>query len=394
MLGTVLAASCEIIDINRNDGQNDSGKEEEKQEETNSLYYSTVEYDRNYDWKKDEMGGMVSTSVKLYKDHEAIVSIDVPAEEHEHVDFESHWILGGNLYTVHKNGALTVIRKNGKEAFRFGNDDYVTDMILHKDDIYTLSIPYSGSGWILRKGEETVIRQSSGFPLGPLYEDSGEVCMAYAMREEYIGNPTGYRYYFVAGGHEKAIGLMPTATELLAVRRKDGKINLLQKEANIEGAIWVMEDKTIMINVIQNSGMRDFSFVVSGSKLLAHAQAQTYRYSEQNWNDYFWSDNGLLSASTGGNRQVFAICEDCRELCYISSVKGSSSSGLCLHSGTREDMLPGHYFMVSPHALCCDSRKCAIAVNDPQNNNRPVILDGADMVRPVFNGYVTRMCLQ
>lgn len=394
ILGTVLAAGCEIIDINRNDGQHDSDRkdDEQEQEEVHSLYYSTVEYDRSYDWKKDELGGMVDTCVKLYKDHEAIVSMDVPAEEHEYVDFESHWILGGDLYTVHKTGGSTVVKKNGKDAFRFGNDDYVTDMVLHKDGIYTLSIPYSGKGWVLRKGEQTVLRQSSGFPVGPLYEDKGDICLTYAIKSESGGNSTGYRYYFTANGHEESLDIMPTVTEILAVRRKNGEINLLQKEANIEGIVWVKEDRTIMLNVAQQYGMRDFGFIVSGNKLLAHAQAKTYRYTESNWNDYFWNESGLL-AGTEGDRQIYALCEDGRDLCYISSRKGSSS-GLCLHSGARTDMLPEHYFMVSPHALCCNKSKCVLAVNDPQNNNRPVILDGADIVRPVVNGYVTRICLQ
>lgn len=381
-----LWGACTKPESNEN-GQ-DSGKEED-----HSLYYCALEFDPGYDWKKDSLGGAVDTRLVLYRNHARIAEVEISAEEHLSGSGELHRICEGALYSVHEISGYTIVRKNGEYAAGWEGRDIMEDFIVSGGDLHCLSSDPGGCGITYRINEKTVLREPQAYLEGGLYTDRGQVCFAFRKGPDKKASLDTDEYYLCCGGVANRIEIDAGVTQVLAMRRHDGIIHMLAKEAETDGIVWSGGKLTKIISPDGCTAFRDCNFAVTGKEIFAHFQGKVKNESWDGmvWNDFFWNSAGMQARTKGAEQVVSHICGK-NSLCYASSASAGTGK-LCVTLGESSRTLPESYSMTSPYALCEANGTFALGLSNSAKNNRPVIIVGADTMEMDFNGYFTRFVL-
>ncbi len=176
------------------------------------LYYSVVEFDRDYDWRRDTAGGAVNFSVNIYRNHELVQSMASQETESLSSDPDSHHIIGEHFYSERIWNNSTFLGKDSKTLFSFQGQEFMKGILAVGEDLYSLSQQCSGEGFSLRRNGQVIISRQDGIIFGDmgdpsygesgaLYMDEGAYCFCY-----YTENKGTYRYFQVKNGIEEEIG--------------------------------------------------------------------------------------------------------------------------------------------------------------------------------------------
>lgn len=368
-------------------------QEQNPEKEDRTLYYSALEFDPSYDWKKDSLGGAVDTRLVLYKDHERIAQVEISAAEHLSGSCELHRIFGGALYSVHDISGYTIVRKNGEYATGWEGREIMEDFMVVGGDIHSLSSDPGGCGVTYRINERVVLREPQAYLEGGLYTDMGQVCFAYRRGTDKKASLEADEYFLCYDGVTNRVEIGASVVQVLALRRSKGVIHMLTKESGTDGIVWSGGKLTKMICPDGCTAFRDCGFVGTGKGICVHFQGKVRNESwdGMTWNDFFWDSAGMHSRTKGTEHVVSHICGK-SDLCYATS-SSAGTGKLCVRSGGASNVLPEQYSMISPFALCEFGGSFAIGVNNTAKNNRPVVIVGADAMEMDFNGYFTRFAL-
>ena len=227
-----LTSACVLLDRpvspgrSRNETVGDpthkSKNEPEESTDTSlHLYLSAVEYPKDYDWIKDTAHSTVDARLMLFRDGECIVSFPAGDAYHSSTDPDTHWILGGHLYTCFSDGHATYIQADGQPLHQFNGAEDIKGMILKDGVLWTLGQKRRGDGFVLRCNGEAVIDNAQGSLIGSLYEDEGEICFAYGYSIQNSGF-TIRKYYLSASGRDKEVSIPAAATAVFDIRRVGG----------------------------------------------------------------------------------------------------------------------------------------------------------------------------
>lgn len=154
------------------------------------LYFSAVIVPEDYDWQRDSACGASEGRLVLYKDFKETVSMKTGGTELVSTDPDTHHIVDGHLYTEFSTLKETIVKKDGKELFRYSGREFLKGILADKDVLWTLGQDRSGEGFSLRKNGEEVFRSNKGevfgnlhlSPGGGLYLDNGRLCFCYCIR--------------------------------------------------------------------------------------------------------------------------------------------------------------------------------------------------------------------
>ena len=177
LLAAVLLWRCDFIrdggmaDRNRAETEKPrrEGKETEDpmdgrpEEGPEILWISGVEYPEGYNWQRDTAYGRVDARLVLFRDGMRV--LEIPAGERQEIstDPDMHRIFGGHLYTDYSSGTETVVRRDGKELFRFGGREMFVGFLVRGDIVWTLGGNRStGKGLVLRRNVEPVFSDPDG----------------------------------------------------------------------------------------------------------------------------------------------------------------------------------------------------------------------------------------
>ena len=185
------------------------------------LYISAVEYPKDYDWVRDTAHTLVDARILLFKDGECTASIPAGDSRHVSTDPDTHWILGGHLYTTFSDGARTYILRDGAELLRFDGAEDIRGMLLKENMLWTLGQKIRGEGFTLRCDGTAAAENQQGLLIGRLYEDKGDLCYAYMLTVK-AGNYILRKYFLCAGGTEKEVSVPSDAQAVFDIRRVGG----------------------------------------------------------------------------------------------------------------------------------------------------------------------------
>lgn len=365
-------------------GPEDSGFQD------HALYYSAVEYDSGYDWKKDSLGGAVDSRLVLYREGKRIAEVEISAAEHLSSSGELHRICEGALYSSHEVSGYTIIRRNGEYAAGWEGKEILEDLLVISGNIHTLSSWPGGTGLTYRVNDKVVLQESDACVEGTLYLDNSQVCFAYSRKG---GAEKSQEYFICADGTPEKVVAGGGIVEVMALHRYDGKVHLLAKETDIGGLVWSADGFTRILEPEGCTGMRDCGFIATPKGLVAHFQGKVRNegWNDMVWNDFFWNRDGMLGRTTVADQVVSQISSG-GELCYATS-PAASADRLSVVCGDKTRKMPENYFLLSPYAICATDSGYAMGVNDAAKNNRPVLINGADTQEMDFNGYFTRFVL-
>lgn len=117
----------------------------------------------------------------LFKGTERQFSLLCDDSHYISADPDTHFLFDGFLYTAWHGKGKTVICKNGEKLYSWNQEEYIKDMIMSGDELWTISIPLGAGGFRLRKDAVIKYSNASGSP-GDLYIDNGSVCFRYSER--------------------------------------------------------------------------------------------------------------------------------------------------------------------------------------------------------------------
>ena len=227
----LLVMSCGLLDIDSPMGMSrldtmrhpDQEDGPDKAAGRPGTYITAVDFEEDYDWRRDTAYGQARGNIILYKDSKPILSLEAGPGTGISTDLDRHHFIGGHLYTEYSDGRQTIIKMDGDEICRYEGNEVIKGMIADKDALYVLSQNASGEGFTLRKNWKPVLVKSGGMPLGSmndpsyspsgaLYKDNGQICMAY-YRSPGPGNGAK-AWHFIRGQNESEIRL-PTGMETI-----------------------------------------------------------------------------------------------------------------------------------------------------------------------------------
>ena len=164
-----------------------------------TLYVTGVEYPEGYDWYQDSEYGEVRCFIFLEKEGKKILRVPVGYEYETASDVDMHRCFDGHLYTDYSSDSETVVKKDGKEIFRYGGREMIVSFYVKDESVYTLGIARSGeSGLTFRKNGKVEAFYETGVLLSGFHEDSGKLCFTFAQESAYT--ESGFEYFVYEGG--------------------------------------------------------------------------------------------------------------------------------------------------------------------------------------------------
>ena len=94
---------------------------------------------------------------------------------------DAHFLVGPDLYVAAVMAGGTDLYKNGSKVVSFAGREYITDLVVRPDGVWTLGLNVEGDGFSLRRDGVAVFSKSSGSP-GRLYEDSSHLYFDYTLK--------------------------------------------------------------------------------------------------------------------------------------------------------------------------------------------------------------------
>ena len=144
-------------------------------------YSAGLDYPEGHDWKSSPDDSLVKVSLVMFADGEPVLRVPAGKDVYVSPDPSRHRILKGHLYTDYTDGASTVVKRDGKEVFRYEGAEEIIDMLVHKDEVHHLGRPRDSGGFCYRVNGEEIISRAEGRLFSTFREVDGEVCFFFAQ---------------------------------------------------------------------------------------------------------------------------------------------------------------------------------------------------------------------
>lgn len=234
----------------------ENGKDSEKTVKARS-YITGVRYPKGYDWKSDSGYGLVDAVLFMVADGDTVLRLPTGKEYEILPDEDMHRVVEGNLYTDFSSEKGTLVKKNGKTLFSYGEREMITGFAVAGDDVYTIGQPRSGKGFSYRKNGSELLSCRNGIPISELYEAGGRLYFAYIEWFEVSGGVDS-RYFLVEDGKAVPVGLRSDIDTVYAVRMVGDRLCYVAGlTGNMKTAFFVGDDN-YFLTAVNCSGMRNF----------------------------------------------------------------------------------------------------------------------------------------
>lgn len=217
-------------------------------------YVTALDYQDGYDWRSDREKGSVKCSLVVFADGIPMMKVPVGDAYHVSSDADSHRMIDGHLYTDFSTDDETIIKKDGKEVFRYPGREFLQGMIVDGEDIYTLGHSRAGEGFSYRKNGEILLEKSSGRTFSRLHRDGDHICFAYS---EPIGSGGGSveRYYCVVDGVPQQAALREDVKKVWDLMMADGQVCYIASLVGVQGPVLFRGESKSVLTLPQASSL-------------------------------------------------------------------------------------------------------------------------------------------
>lgn len=236
---SVCAFSCGLEEV-RNGSRNNvngiwkgPGMNAGVQDSSKTVCYVTgVSYPEGYDWRADPEKGSVKCSLVVYADGIPMMKVPVGDKYEVSADPDMHRMIGGHIFTDYSTDTETVIKKDGKEIFRYPGREMICGMLADGDDVYTLGQSRQGKGFAFRKNGYVLIERQNGRTFNRLHRDRDSICFAFC---EPVASSDGVieRYYHVTNGQIRQVALREDVKKVWDILSVDNEICYLASVVGI-----------------------------------------------------------------------------------------------------------------------------------------------------------------
>ena len=217
-------------------------------------YITALDYQDGYDWRSDKEKGSVKCSLVVFADGVPMMKVPVGDAYHISSDVDSHRMIDGHLYTDFSTDDQTVIKKDGKEVFRYPGREFLQGLLVEGEDIYTLGHSREGDGFSYRKNGEILLEKASGRTFSRLHRDDGHICFAYS---ESIASALGSveRYYSVVDGVPQQAALREDVKKVWDLMSADGEVCYLASLVGVQGPVLFQGETKSVLTLSQGASL-------------------------------------------------------------------------------------------------------------------------------------------
>ena len=293
---------------------------QEEADTLSHLYLCAVEYPDGYDWVKDTAHTTVDARLLVFKDGECIHVLPAGDRFRISTDPDTHFMLGGDLYTAFSDGSRTWVLRNGEEVFSADEAEDVVGMLRLDGMLWTLAQKRRGEGFTLRCDGVPVRESRQGVLTGSLYLDEGDLCFAYGTTVQ-SAHYTIHKYYLEAGGKTREVSVPYDALSVFDIRRHKGITYATYRQSSTpQDAVLSTDGGTRLLQMggIQSREARWFEILPAGESVLIKG----YFQSANDLRIYaLWQPDGQKTTYAShisihdfyyGDGQVYAIGYDSR----------------------------------------------------------------------------------
>lgn len=378
----------------QDDSEDSTGDEQENEvEKVPVLCWSGVEYPEGYDWVADPDYGEADCVLFLTIDGERVLDIPVSHDSLVSSDPSMHRIIDGHIYTDFTDGAITVIRKDGIELFRYSAAETEMDILVRDSVVYTLGRNVSGRGFAFRRNGEEVFSKGSSYILHGLHEDSGHIYFSYY---DHLGNDPSQRpicrYYSVCDGEEEFVGGSDDYQEITDIYIAGGVRYMIAKVAGTSPHLLYADDSPSALELQGAKYSRECRLYHSGTDMYITGQLAYGGYMGDEFVWAIWKGN-TLQRVLGEGLRITSFMAIGDRICYLTS-RGSSG---CRINWDDDTYIATGFSCISQACMIIHNDTVKVALNNKEES-LPYIWDSEYKipVRQDFNGYFTHFseCLK
>lgn len=341
------------------------------------VYMTVLDYPDGYDWRSDP--DPVSCSLVMFSDGIPVLRIPVGDGHQVSKDPDRHRMIGGHLYTDWSDGICTVIKKDGRELFRYQGFETIVRMLVHDGKVHSLSKAEGSAGFIYRVDGEVVMRHDDArvFEHLYLYGDSVGFCFSRLVSE---ASGAVRRYYSVLDGCVEKVDVEGDVWDMKMY--PDG-LYVLVSDSGCPLPVLICGDVREVLEPFLGTEFRSAEFLDSDTLCV------NIRYSapgDSSPTSLLWFGNGnwrqyLLEKTTA------ALCYDGQTICMIYNHSSGVPGKICIDYDMFE--MPSGYDVRGVNPVACGESGIQVGLTST-SGGRPAVWTGGEVRELNVNGYIVK----
>lgn len=388
IIAAAITVSCSLNELNisekpsRNDiWQNPTFGNDSSNVDKKICYMTAFDYPDNYNWRSDIENGDIKCSLIVFANDVPVMKIPVGNEYCVSSDPDMHRVIGGHLYTDYSTDHETVIKKDGKEIFRYEGRERILDMTVSGQDILSLGCPRRGDGLIFRRNGIAEFQKENAAPLGKIQITKDVISFAYREIVQ-AADKTLERYWIFQDGQSIQVAVREDIRKVWDIILHEEKICYLAEMTGIDQPILVRGEKLNALDIPSEADVKTGRMLSAGNSIsteLIYTNNQVY-YSSGIWIDsepYILFNPGVT---------ISGICTwDKGIYCMLNS--GNVNGGGTIFRCGESMNAPDGYTMMGNNPICATDGILRIGLSS-LTGGKPIIWKDGLISEVDINGYI------
>lgn len=364
-------------------------------------YITALDYQKGYDWRADRERETVKCSLVVYADGVPVMKVPVGSEYLVSADPDTHRIVAGHLYTYYSTDSETIIKKDGREVFRYPGRESLCGFEVHEEDVYTLGQNRDGDGFAFRKNGEIILERQMGAVLSPMRSWEDSLSFIYLDR---ISSADGdiERYYAVRNGETSQMAMREDLVKVWDSVCFAQKLVYVASIVGVNSPVLFTGSGMFAIPLPEGAKLVSVAFVcrdgqaiqgaiqVGNDGILQNAAVEVIYRLDSGIYTTVWCD-GSVRAQLDKGMTLSSCCIADGGICYTSNPT-SSNVGVIYRCGERFAM-PEDYCSMGGHTVAMVNGIMHAGLSSSKGE-RPIVWKDGKLDTLKVNGYISSISVQ
>lgn len=344
-------------------------------------YVTLMSYPDAYDWRSDREKGSVKCSLVVLANGLPMMKVPVGDEYETSSDPDMHRMIDGHLYTDYSTDSETVIKKDGRQLFRYSGREQIFGVLVDSSGVYTLGHRREGEGFTYRKNGEILLERTEGRSFGRLYRDGDDICFAFSVP---VASATDdiERYYHVRNGEVVQVALREDVKKVWCITSDDGVIYYVADIIGVDDPVVFAGSSMTVLDMPESASMAGCRILADSGVVCVEgvSVAQGRPLSAFVWTaamEYYAFKTGLTMSSIN--------CSGGSVFCVLNS-PSSSICGQVYLNGTIVST-PFNYISMSSRTAVMADGILHVGLSS-KSGAKPQIWKDGKLEKLDYNGYI------
>lgn len=388
IIAAALAASCSLNEVDNSERpsrneiwENTSYGKDSSDTGRKVCYMTAMDYPDGYDWRVDTEKGSVKCSLTVFADEIPIMKIPVGDEYEISSEPDMHRMIGGHIYTDYSTDSETVIKKDGKEIFRFDGREMILDAYVSGQDFLTLGCPRKGNGLTFRKNGTAVFQKNNAVPFNKMLTKNNGISFAFREIVE-SGNDELEKYWLFQDSEVRQIAARDDIQKVWDIIIHNGEVCYIADIVGIDQPVLVQGETLKVLDTPERMQIvmgRMFSVENAIATELIYTYNHVF-YSSGIWvgSEQYW----MLNFGT----TISGLCTWENGIYCMFNSNSEKGGGLILRCGEALNA-PEGYTMIGNNPICVTDGILRIGLSS-LTGEKPIIWKDGITSEIDINGYI------